>query len=106
MIENLTQLKKVMKQGTQFEVIAHWRADYVGQIRKVTFANKHGFFSIVVSDPTHRINKGNGGKGPALGWNEVSAWSFQDGICSAYGSSEHKENEFIISFRVREEMIP
>ena len=51
MVKNLSQLKKILRKGTCFEIIAHCCPGYVGQKRKVTVANTQGFYSIVPEEP-------------------------------------------------------
>ena len=62
MIKNLNQLKRSLKTRTRFQIIAHWRPEYVGQLREVTEINTQGFYSVVADEPNHEVSKSNGSK--------------------------------------------
>lgn len=101
MIKNLSQLKKTLKKGTCFEIVAHCRPEYVGQKRKVTVANTQGFYSIVPDEPDCKVTLANNGKGSVLWWSNAPFWEFEDEICSIYCSDkEHTEEFLVMSFRI------
>lgn len=101
MVKNLSQLKKILRKGTCFEIIAHCCPGYVGQKRKVTVANTQGFYSIVPEEPGCKVTLANNGKGSVLWWNKAPFWRFEDGICSCYSSDkEHTEKYLIMAFRI------
>ena len=100
-IMNLNQLKKAMKALPAFEVIKHWRPEYVGQVRRVTLANTQGFYSVIEGQPEHTLSRGNGGKGSYLEWDNAASWGFDSGVCSIYAhGAEHTQDHLIIALRV------
>lgn len=104
MIQNLSQLKKVMKPRVQFRITAHCRPECVGQLRQVTIANTQGFYSIRPDKLDSKCSTANGGRGSVLWWSKAPFWEFIEGICSIYSSdTEHMENNLIMSFYVLEE---
>ena len=103
MIKNLSQLKKVLKAGTKFIIVAHCREEYVGDTRKVTFANTQGFYSIN-TEHVDKTTTANNGKGSVLWWSNASFWSFENGLCSVYTSNKQRDTEHLImSFRILDE---
>ncbi len=82
MIKNLSQLKKALQVGAQFEIVAHCRPEVVGQIRKVTCANTQGFYTFIPDAPTDKVSIANGGKGSWLDWGNASLWKFEGDIVS------------------------
>lgn len=104
MIQNLSQLKRRMKAGTDFEITAHCRPDYAGQKRRVTLSNTQGFYSVIPGEPQSRVSLANGGKGSVLWWSKAPFWRFENGCCSLYDSDkEHTEGHLILSFRILSE---
>ena len=106
MVNNLNQLKKILKKGTRFEIIAHCRPECVGQKRQVTVANTQGFYSIVPEEPDCRVTLANDGKGSALWWSKAPYWGFEDGVCSIYCHDKRHTKEFLLmSFRIIEQEV-
>lgn len=103
MIQNLSQLKKALKQGSRFEITEHFRPECVGQIREITMTNSVGFYSKDAVDPENKINLANDGRGSILWWEKASHWNFQSGLCSFYVGAGQREENRVISFRVLEE---
>ena len=106
MIKNLSQLKKALVPGAEFQIIAHnYHPKYVGQIRKVNIANTMGLYSIVPDKPLSKATQANFGKGVWLPWGKATEWEFgDDGAVTLYerGKSHTPENTIMI-IRVREE---
>lgn len=101
MIKNLNQLKKSLKAGTRFQITAHCKKKWIGQIREVTVANTQGFYSVVPGEPGHVVSGCNGGRGSVLWWSKAPFWDFKDGICGIYSSdTERTEDNLIMAFRV------
>lgn len=103
MIKSLSELKRVLKTKPRLEITGHCREDYVGQIRRVTLANTVAFYSIMDSQPDHKISLANNGLGSQMLWSKAPFWRFRDGICSVYNSdSEHDQKHLIMAFRILE----
>lgn len=104
MIQNLSQLKKHLRKGTRFCVLAHGRPECVGEHREVTYANSQGFYSIVPGDPECRTSLANGGRGSHLWWSKAPFWEFDNGVCTLYASDTKRTPEYVImSMEVTEE---
>lgn len=104
MVKNLSQLKKILKEGARFEIVSHCRPEYVGQKREVTVSNTQGFYSIIPGEPDSRVSLANNGRGSVLWWSRVPFWEFQDGVCSIYNSDEKRTEDYLImSFRIEGE---
>lgn len=84
MIKNLAQLKRAIKVNSRFEILAHRRQDFVGQIRVVTMVNTVGCYSVVEGQPEHEVSLANGGKGYELEWRKAASWKFHNGVCTQY----------------------
>ena len=100
MINNLAQLKRALKKDARLEIIRHFRAECVGQVRRVTVANTVCFYSVVDGQPDHKISRSNGGRGSVLYWSKAPFWTFQDGVCSLYNDKGHEPKHLIMAFRV------
>ncbi|MEG1894609.1 MAG: hypothetical protein RR162_00115 [Oscillospiraceae bacterium] len=104
MIKNLSQLKKHLTAGTEFEIINHCRPECVGEIRKVTIENTQGLYSIIPNEPQSKATLANDGRGSWLSWSKARFWDFsEDGICSLYNSDEKRTEDYlIISIKIKE----
>lgn len=103
MVNNLSQLKKILKKGVRFEIVGHCRPEYVGQKREVTVSNTQGFYSIIPGEPDSRVSLANNGRGSVLWWSRAPFWEFQDGVCSIYNSDEKRTEDYLImSFRIED----
>ena len=101
MIKNLSQLKKALAPGAEFEITAHCRPEYVGQRRKVNIANTQGLYSIIPDEPQSKVSTANCGKGSWLGWSKAPFWSFDGATASIYDSDEvHTEAHLIMTIKV------
>ena len=102
-IKNLSQLKKVLLQGVEFEILLHNRPECIGQIRRVTKVNTVSFYTIIVSEPDSKANAGNGGLGLWCEWGPARVWTFDaEGVCAKYSNYKHTPNEILIAFKIRE----
>lgn len=101
MIKNLSQLKKALAPGAEFEIIAHCRPECVGQIRKINIANTQGFYSIIPAEPQSKVTTANCGKGSWLGWSKAPYWEFDGDTATIYASDEiHTEKYLVMKIRV------
>lgn len=100
MIKNLSQLKKKLIPGIQFEILEHKRPECVGQRREINIANTQGFYSIIPGKPEHSISLANGGKGYWLPWYKAPYWSFKGDTATLYGDKTHTEKNIILKIRV------
>ena len=101
-MRTMTELKKTLTVGAEFEIIDAHRAETIGQIRRVNFANTQGIYTIIPAEPNSKVTKGNGGKGSYLDWKSAKYWRFkEDNIVAAYNSAEaHTRDTLIIEFKV------
>ena len=105
-IKNLTQLKRVLTVGTEFEIKSHLRPEVINQIRQVKYADTTGIYSIRPDAPDDNITLANGGRGSYLDWGKASDWEFKNGACTLYNSGfEHTPENLIISFVVKPRVI-
>lgn len=104
MIKNLSQLKKQLTAGTEFEIVKHCRPEQIGEIRRVNIANTQGLYSIIPNEPQSKTTLANGGRGSWLGWSKAPFWEFKpDGTCLLYNSDEKRTEDYLIlSIRLRE----
>ena len=51
MANNLSQLKKALTAGAEFEIVGHCRPECLGQSRRVNIANTAGFYSVIPDEP-------------------------------------------------------
>lgn len=101
MIKNLSQLKRVLQSGAEFEITGHCKPDCIGRRRQITKANTQGIYSIIPAEPESKTSKANDGKGTWLSWSRAPFWEFENGICALYSSNTHRTEEYLlISFRV------
>lgn len=104
MVKNLSQLKKALKAGVKFKIVAHCREEYVGDLRKVTLANTQGFYS-VNAKRMDNTTTANNGKGSVFWWSNAPFWSFENGLCSVYTSDkQHDSEHLIMSFRILDDV--
>lgn len=102
-IKNLSQLKKLLTAGAEFEITGHARPECIGQRRRVNLANTQGFYSIIPDEPTSRVSTANCGKGSWLGWSKAPFWNFDGNTAVLYDSDEeHTEAHLIIKIKVLE----
>lgn len=101
MIKNLNQLKKHIKADVRFEIVDHCKANYIGQIRRVTVVNGNCFYSIVDGKPGHESSLANNGRGIVCWWMQARFWTFDNGICSIYLSDTKQDKDsLIMSFKI------
>ena len=101
MIKNLSQLRKALTPGAEFEIIAHNRPEYVGQRRKVNIANTQGMYTITPNEPNSRVSNANCGKGSWLGWSKAPFWDFDGDTAALYDSDEiHTEKHLVMKIKV------
>ena len=76
MIKNLSQLKKKLQPGARFQIIEHWKKEFIGQIREVSHLHSNGFHSKVLDDPQHWVSLANDGKDICCGGRLQSTGNF------------------------------
>lgn len=96
MIKNLSQLKKALIPGAEFEILKHARTECVGEVRKINIANTQGFYSIIPDEPQSRVTQANCGKGSWLAWSKAPFWGFDGDTATIYDSDEHHTDEHLI----------
>lgn len=103
MANNLSQLKKALIPGAEFEIVGHCRPECIGQSRRVNIANTAGFYSVIPDEPEGKASLANGGKGSFLGWSKARFWKFENDVCSLYDSdTEQTPERLIISLKLKE----
>ena len=101
MVKNLNQLKRVLKPGAGFQIVEHWKTEFIGQIREVCHVQRNGFHSKVWGDPYHPVSIANDGRGYMLWWKSAKHWEFHDGICTFYNNKDIHTPEYrVYSFRL------
>ncbi len=101
MIKNLSQLKKALTPGAEFEVTAHCRPEYIGQRRKVNIANTQGFYSIIPGQPQSKVSAANCGKGSWLYWSKTPFWEFDGDTATLYDrGTTHTPEHVIIGIKI------
>lgn len=97
MIQNLSQLKKALTKGAEFEVTEHCCPELIGEQRRVNYADTTGIYTIIPGAPDSKASKANGGKGSYLRWSKAPFWDFrEDGVCALYTSDKVKTSENIV----------
>ena len=86
MIKNLSQLKKQLTEGMEFEILEHQRSENIGKIRRITAVNTQGIYSIVPAEPDCKDSLANSGKGVWCNWGSAASWEFNasDNTCTAF----------------------
>ena len=103
MANNLSQLKKALTTGAEFEIVGHCRPECLGQSRRVNIANTAGFYSVIPDEPDSKTTLANDGKGSFLGWSKARFWRFENGVCSLYDSDKEQTPEhLIIALKLKE----
>ena len=100
-IKNLSQLKKQLMVGTEFEILEHCRKENVGQVRRISKADTQGFYSIIPAEPDSKVSQANGGKGSWNPWSTAPYWEFResDASCAVYiGKPDNKD--LVMRFRI------
>ena len=86
-IKNLSQLKRVLREGHDFIISKHFiKPEYTGQIRKVNIMQTNGMYSIDSVNFKNPINNANGGRGTWLEFGKAKDWKFENGLCE-YGKT-------------------
>lgn len=97
MIKNLSQLKKQLIAGAEFDIVGHCRPECIGQRRKINVANTTGVYTIVPGEPDSKATLANKEKGSFLGWSKAPFWEFRaDGVCALYSSDKERTPEHLI----------
>lgn len=88
-INNLSQLKKAMKEGRDFVVEKHYHfPEYTGQVRTVKECGTTFMYTGIKDDPQHKVSQMNCGKGCYLNFGKAADWKFSDGLCTMYNRSD------------------
>lgn len=103
MIKNLSQLKKALVKGAEFEFVRHCQPNLIGECRRVNCVKTTGIYSIVPDEPDNKATLANNGLGMWLAWDKASFWEFEDGTCTLYDNAEeHTERHIIFAIKVKE----
>jgi hypothetical protein len=99
-IKNLSQLKRVLREGHDFIIVKHFiKPEYTGQIRKVNIMQTNGMYSIDSVNFKNPINNANGGRGTWLEFGKAKDWKFENGLCE-YGETYNGEYQPVWQIKV------
>ena len=94
-IKNLSQLKKALQVGMEFEILDHLRPECIGEHRRITSINTVGFTSKKLDE-----NGEPSGEDIHMDWEKAENWKFEnDTITFTFG-----ENQTLMSFRLTNDM--
>lgn len=97
-VKNLAQLKRLLRPGAQFKILAHDRPECVGQIREVNIANTVGVYTFIPGQPeTKNMNRG---RGRFMQWGKSCDWEFGDEKCTQYISADHNPDTFVLTLQI------
>lgn len=101
-MRTMTELKRTLTVGAEFEITDAHRAETIGEIRRVNYANTQGIYTIIPADPDGKLSKANGGKGSFLGWSAAKYWRFKENnVVALYTSIEEQSHDtLVIEFKV------
>ena len=101
-MRTMTELKKTLTVGAEFEITDAHRAETIGQIRRVNYANTQGIYTTIPAEPDSTVTKANGGKGSYLDWKSAKYWRFkEDNVVAVYNSVEQQNREtLVIEFKI------
>ena len=101
-MRTMTELKQTLVVGAEFTILDSHRAETIGQVRRINFANTQGVYTIVPAEPDSSITKANGGRGSYLEWRAAKYWRFkEDNVVALYSSAEEQTREtLVIEFKV------
>ena len=102
-MRTMTELKKTLTIGAEFKILDSHRAETIGQVRRVNYANTQGIYTIIPSEPDSAATKANGGRGSYLGWGAAKYWRFkEDNVVALYNSAEEQNREtLVIEFKIQ-----
>lgn len=81
MIQNLSQFKKAMKEGKEFQIIEHFNfPERNGEIRKPNIVQTNGMYTVIPNEPESSISKANNGKGAWIDFGKASDYTFCNGV--------------------------
>ena len=85
-IENLSQLKRALKDRHKFQIIEHRNCpNFIGDVREVNVMQTNGIYSRSALNPHSTLNSQNQGKGSWLDFGEAKEWTFTGDLCSFAG---------------------
>jgi hypothetical protein len=98
----MVELKRALSVGAEFEITDAHRAETIGQIRRVNYANTQGIYTIIPAEPDSKVSKANYGKGSYLEWKAAKFWRFkEDDVVAMYNSAEEQTHDtLVIEFKV------
>ena len=78
MVQNLSQLKKALANGAEFEIIEHYlKPEHSGEVRMASVIQTNGMYSVVTNGKNESVvNEANDGKGFWIGFEKASQWAF------------------------------
>ena len=85
-IQNLSQLKKALKEKHLFVIASHKNfPERIGEVRYINKLQTNGFYSKVKDNPASTVNIANRGLGSWLEYGKAINWTFlHNGLCENY----------------------
>lgn len=101
-MRTMTELKRILTVGAEFEITDAHRAETIGEVRRVNYANTQGIYTIIPADPNCKVSTCNGGKGSFLSWGAAKFWRFKENnVVTLYNSAEEQTHDtLVIEFKV------
>ncbi len=76
-VKNLSQLKKALTVGAEFEIVEHFlKPAWTGQKRVVKYVQTNGIYSALAGEPEAELSNLNRGRGIWLPFDKASNWIF------------------------------
>ena len=89
-IKNLSQLKKNLQEGMEFEIVDHVRKECIGQHRRINGKNTVDITSEILDE----TGKGNG-QDIHLDFGKAMSWRFENGIITKQQSLSNKDKKWL-----------
>jgi len=102
-MRTMTELKKTLIIGAEFTILDSHRAETIGQVRRVNYANTQGIYTVAATKSDTSIYEPNSGKGSYIEWRSAKYWRFkEDNVVALYNSAEEQNRDtLVIEFRIQ-----
>lgn len=100
MINNLSQLKKMLQKGNRFIVIDHQKPELIGTVREVSEVQSNGIYTKIADNPEHKHSTCNGGRGLRMEYVKSNCYEFGDSIKWFSSPIGTADNKLIMEFRI------
>lgn len=80
-IRNLSQLKRALHEGAEFQIVEHFnKPEHTGEIRVVNKAQTNGIYTSIKGNPNHAVSKCNHGLGSWMEFGKAAEWTFTEAV--------------------------